>query len=528
MDVGSGLIWSVVCFLGYGICLLLLSITSIALYRLFLHPLARVPGPKIAAVSNVWHAYHARNGGMFELACTLHQKYGEVVRVGPDELWFNSMEAFDKIYSSTKGYEKSDFYLATSLILPKIDYFLRPHFVDSLDLLSERDMKRYRLQRRLIGRVYQTSSVAKFEAAVDDVIKQVITRLKALDGAELDLKEWMHIIAVECLGASVLSWSPGLLKAGTDWGSSGHSYLGWRRKSVMGLFPTMTKLTMCTNLFEWVFRDVWNLKYTAPPNFRAFFPDVGKRISKRIKTALNPKAGKDRRIDLMADLIQLHKDKPEFTEVYLRKMGMTNFGAGHDTMASTLTAIFTMIGTHDDVQKKVTEEIRSAKDPLSYAGAIQLKYTRAASREAMRLHPALTMSLSRRVPDNGLHIHGHFIPGGTTVGCNPAALHRNANIVTGSNPEAYNPDRWLNSDALDVRLMERYNLNWGGGPRTCPGKNLAEMVVYKVVSALFERFDVKVVAPAQLGQPSYYMSMIIGAKARFLPITPPMAEEESI
>ncbi|PTB38770.1 hypothetical protein M441DRAFT_198082 [Trichoderma asperellum CBS 433.97] len=525
--MGSGLIWNAACVLGSGICLLLLSIVSIALYRLFFHPLARVPGPKLAAISNIWHAYHARNGGMFELACTLHQKYGEVVRVGPDELWFNSMEAFDKIYSSTKGFEKSDFYLATSLILPKIDCFLRPHFVDSLDLLSERDMKRYRLQRRLIGRVYQTSNVIKFEAAVDGVINQVITRLKALDGAELDLKEWMHIIAVECLGASVLSWAPGLLKTGTDWGSSGHSYLAWRRKSVMGLFPTLTKLTMGTNLFEWVFRDVWNLKFPAPPNFRSFFPDVGKRISRRIKSALNPNAGKDRRIDLMADLIQLHKDKPEFTEVYLRKMGMTNFGAGHDTMASTLTAIFTMIGTHDDVQKKVTEEIRSAKNPLSYAGAVQLQYTRAASREAMRLHPALTMSLSRRVPDNGLHMHGHFIPGGTTVGCNPAALHRNADIVTGSNPEAYDPDRWLGGDPLDVRPMERYSLNWGGGPRTCPGKNLAEMVVYKVVSALFEQFDVEVVAPLQIGQPSYYMSMITGAKARFLPVPPPMAGEIS-
>lgn len=242
---------------------------------------------------------------------------------------------------------------------------------------------------------------------------------------------------------------------------------------------------------------------------------------------MNPNAGKDRRIDLMADLIRLHKDKPEFTEIYLRKMGMTNFGAGHDTMASTLTAIFTMIGTHNDVQRKVTEEIRSAKEPSSYAGAVQLQYTRAASREAMRLHPALTMSLSRQVPDNGLHIHGHFIPGGTTVGCNPAALHRNANIVMGSDPEAYNPDRWLSGDSLDVRLMERYSLNWGGGPRTCPGKNLAEMVVYKVVSALFERFDVEVVAPTQIGQPSYYMSMITGAKARFLPVAPLMAGQSS-
>jgi hypothetical protein len=130
MEMGCGLIWNCACALYYGICVLLLSITSIALYRLFFHPLSRVPGPKLAAVSNIWHAYHARNGYMFDLGCTLHQKYGEVVRVGPNELWFNSMEAFDKIYStfksfrveyidiwkltilkgSTKGFEKSDFY----------------------------------------------------------------------------------------------------------------------------------------------------------------------------------------------------------------------------------------------------------------------------------------------------------------------------------------------------------------------------------------------------------------------------------
>ncbi|KAL6803141.1 cytochrome P450 [Trichoderma sp. SZMC 28013] len=506
--MGSGLIWASIWALCYGIGLLLLSISTIVLYRLFLHPLSRIPGPRLAAVSNVWHAYHARHGRMFELGRTLHQKYGEVVRVGPNELWFNSPEAFDKIY------------MATSLNTPKIDCFLRPHFTDGLDLLSERDMKRYRLQRRLIGRVYQTANVAKFEAAVDEVIKQAIARLEALDGAEIDLKEWMHIIAVECLGASVISWSPGLLKAGTDWGSSAHSYLGWRMKSVKGLFPTLTKLTMRSNLFEWIFRDFWDLKYAASPNFKSFFPDVGKRISRRIKSALKPNAPKDNRADLLADLIQLHKDKPDFTESYLRKMAVTNFGAGHETMASTLTSIFTMIGTHDGVQKMVKQEIQDAMDASSYAGTSQLQYTRAAIREAMRLHPVLSMSLPRRVPDMGSHIHGYFIPGGTTVGCNPVALHRNANVVIGPDPDAYNPDRWLGGESLDIRLMDRYSLNWGGGPRTCPGKNLAEMVVYKVVSALFERFNVEVATPPEIGQPSYFLSMMTGVKARFSPVAP--------
>lgn len=79
--------------------LLLFLITSIAIYRLYFHPLSSVPGPRVAAVSNIWHAYHARNGRMLILGKTLHKKYGPVVRVGPNEVWMNSRAAFSKIYS---------------------------------------------------------------------------------------------------------------------------------------------------------------------------------------------------------------------------------------------------------------------------------------------------------------------------------------------------------------------------------------------------------------------------------------------
>lgn len=109
---------------------LALCAVAVAAYRLYIHPLASVPGPRWAAVSSVWHALHIRNGRVGQLAMTLHQKYGDAVRVGPNEVWFNSKEAFDQIYgtspdwyclSSTgkyssfrvgtcRGLEKSDFY----------------------------------------------------------------------------------------------------------------------------------------------------------------------------------------------------------------------------------------------------------------------------------------------------------------------------------------------------------------------------------------------------------------------------------
>jgi len=65
---------------------------------LFFHPLARIPGPRLAALSNVWLARHARDGRMLGLGKRLHKAYGPMVRVGPDELWFDSSEAFRQIY----------------------------------------------------------------------------------------------------------------------------------------------------------------------------------------------------------------------------------------------------------------------------------------------------------------------------------------------------------------------------------------------------------------------------------------------
>lgn len=77
----------------------LVLLASIAIYRLCFHPLAHIPGPRIAAISSIWHAYNARNGRMAYLGKTLHQRYGPVVRVGPNEVWFNTKEAFHAIYS---------------------------------------------------------------------------------------------------------------------------------------------------------------------------------------------------------------------------------------------------------------------------------------------------------------------------------------------------------------------------------------------------------------------------------------------
>lgn len=143
-------------------------------------------------------------------------------------------------------------------------------------------MKRYRLQRRLIGPLYHTNNVKRYEEAVDVVLHQVVRQLQSLNGAEVELKEWMHIITVECLAAVSLSWSPGYLRDMSDGASGKHAYMGWRRKSVLGLFPLAVILETISRSSGRAFSILWGVKYHTPKEgFKPFFPVSDRSFNQR-------------------------------------------------------------------------------------------------------------------------------------------------------------------------------------------------------------------------------------------------------
>lgn len=386
-------------------------------------------------------------------------------------------------------------------------------FPDTLDLLGEFDINRYRLQRKLIGPIYSKRSLLKHENAIDEVLLLAIARLKTLKGAEIDLKELMHIITVECLTAVVLSWSPGYLKSGTDNGVAHHAYLGWRRKSVFGLFPWAEVLDGYSPSLGRLFARLWGLTFKTPPRYKALFPILGTKVKKRINAALRPSPPKDNRQDLIYESINLHKDKPEFSEEYLKRMVMSNFGAGHETMTSTLISIFAMLGSHPTVQTKAFSEVTTLEPVISFSTASNLKYTLSTIKESQRLYPTIGMSLSRLVPSSGLHDSGHYFPPGISIGCNPVSLHRNSEIF-GPDAEDFVPERWLNADR--VLDMNRYNLIFGGGMRTCPGQNLAELIIWKIVPTLLKHFEIEVEMPREEYMRYYFMAMLTGIRVRFV------------
>src|ERR1700761_801731 len=68
------------------------------LYYTLFSPIAWVPGPFLAKVSRLWLAYHGYKGDFHRILVDLHARYGDTVRIGPDEVSVADPDAVRKIY----------------------------------------------------------------------------------------------------------------------------------------------------------------------------------------------------------------------------------------------------------------------------------------------------------------------------------------------------------------------------------------------------------------------------------------------
>lgn len=100
------------------LCLLLLL--SYLIYMRTLHPLAKYPGPLLASLTNGWKAYYVYKLFFHEKLIELHQRYGPVVRVGPNHLHFWDGNAIAPIYKGGRSMGKSEFYDAFTTFNPNL------------------------------------------------------------------------------------------------------------------------------------------------------------------------------------------------------------------------------------------------------------------------------------------------------------------------------------------------------------------------------------------------------------------------
>ena len=94
----------------FGAALVLLYVSALVIYRVFFSPLAAVPGPWYAAVSDGWMGLNTLRLRRCRAIDDLLKKYGPIVRIGPNKVAFLDSATMKTIYSTSSRLAKSDFY----------------------------------------------------------------------------------------------------------------------------------------------------------------------------------------------------------------------------------------------------------------------------------------------------------------------------------------------------------------------------------------------------------------------------------
>lgn len=207
-----------------------------------------------------------------------------------------------------------------------------------------------------------------------------------------------------------------------------------------------------------------------------------------------------RGVDLLSKFAQAGHDHPEFMDDTRILTACTSMVfAGSETTAISLSSVFYFLLKHPQVYAKLMAEldeavtngtIESREDKtVSWAESQKLPYLDAVVQESFRMHPAAGLILERIVPPQGMNILGEFIPGGTIVGCNPWVLHRRPEVF-GVDVDAFRPERWLEASPEKRKEMNGTMFQFGAGARTCIGKNISLLEVYKLVPSFLRRFEV--------------------------------------
>lgn len=110
--------------------------------------------------------------------------------------------------------------------------------------------------------------------------------------------------------------------------------------------------------------------------------------------------------------------------------------------------------------------------PILQTQSVKLVYLGAVIKESFRLFSPFAAPIQRYAPASGLVLAGTPIPIGTRVGLNPAVVHHHKEVF-GEDAGSFRPERWLESDVEQVKLMDRCMMHFGAGTRRCTGKNVS-------------------------------------------------------
>ncbi|PUU78750.1 cytochrome P450 [Tuber borchii] len=465
-SLNFGLVRSAVYLLGAWVAYLALLV----FYRLYLHPLRRFPGPKLAAATG-WYAGYwdlHMGGQMVKHLADLHKEYGPIVRSEPNQLHFSSPEAYSTIYSPTSKLTK--------------DPALYHSFGASESVFTFLDPTTVRARRKVIGPMFSRRAVLSLQPLINGKIRKLCDILSGYADRDeaADIASGFHCAAIDIISQYCYSECLDSL----DVEGFKHGVLVYA-KATSETFWTIKYFP----LVEWLLSLPRSVSLRLVPElkgFLAFRDTIEEQVNRYTKNpSLLEKSSHTSVYQRFLDP-QVKGGTPSFSSLVDEAQNL--FFAGSDTVSGALTFGTYHILATPGLQEKLFAEICRMWPVLgeepTYEQLEKSMYLTAIIKESLRLSHGTVSPLPRIVPASGMTIQDQPIPGGTVVSMDAPTIHLNPTIFP--SPDTFLPARWLDSGAKD---LDKHLVAFSRGPRSCIGSNLAWAELYIAFAAVFRRFD---------------------------------------
>ncbi|KAI0265784.1 high nitrogen upregulated cytochrome P450 monooxygenase 2 [Gloeopeniophorella convolvens] len=434
-------------------------------YRLSpFHPLAKYPGPLISKTSKWWAAYVTVRGDGQRYMKGLHERYGDVVRVGPNELSIRDASLIHRVLGQG-GLPKG----------PRWEGRPNPPA-----LIAQRDPVKHMHHRKLWNRAFSSASLKEYEVVVAKRIRQlvdcldnVIQRSGQKDGAELDIGAWMNYFTTDFMGDMAFGGGFELMRDGGDKGGI------WKLlESNIHMLSIFANIPYALPLLVFLAGDSGSVQRT-----RVFSAE---RVMKRLEMG-------SKRKDLFYHLSG--EELPEGERPAMKAIamdGMLAIIAGSDTTSSVLTAIIHYLmrypEVYDHLQQEVDATFPKGEEPLDVLTLSHMEWLNGCINEGLRLQPPVPSGSQRRVgKQGGAKLLGNlFIPEDTQIFLHTYSMHRDPRNF--HSPEVFMPERWFSTGAPKGEHNTAAFIPFSYGPTICAGKNLAIMEMRMVLCWLLQHF----------------------------------------
>lgn len=327
----------------------------------------------------------------------LHEEYGAVVRVGPDELSFLHPDAWRDIY----GHGVKD---APGKVPPK-DWTRYGNTLNrATALVAIQDPGEHARSRKIFTPGFSARALAQqaplFTKYADQLIE--ILRGSADSGAAVDLVRMYNFTTFDIMGD--LTFGEPLHMLDTA------EYDPW----VQVIFKNVRRGTQLGIVFIYypiigrIFRALFRKTLTKFHDEHAQFSAT--RVTRRME-----KGRATEGVDLWDLVLKREEEKGE--AVMSKEQMDSNAGffmiAGTETTATELSGLTYMLLTTPAAMTKLVLEIRStfaSSEAISMDILAGLPYLNACIKEALRIYPPVPVGLPHLTPVEGSTICGHFIP----------------------------------------------------------------------------------------------------------------------